>query len=48
MTVDEGFVTAVVDDPNTAEMAAILESIRQIMLDRILSPDIEEKYAEAA
>ncbi len=42
------FITAVLDDPNTAEMAAILESIRKMMLDRILSPDIEEKYAEVA
>jgi hypothetical protein len=41
-------ITAVLDDPNTAEMEAILESIREILLDRILSPVLEEKYAEAA
>lgn len=41
-------VTAVLDDPDAADMQAILDSIRGIMRDRILSPDIDEKYAEAA
>jgi hypothetical protein len=37
-------VTAVLDDPNTPDMQAILESIRTMMRERILSPDLEEKY----
>ena len=37
-------VTAVLDDPNTAEMQSILQSIRTLMHGRLL----EEKYAEAA
>lgn len=41
-------VTAVLDDPNTPEMQAILESIRNLMYERILSPGLEEEYAEAA
>lgn len=41
-------VTAVLDDPNTREMQVMLESMRNLMWERILSPYLEEKYAEAA
>jgi hypothetical protein len=41
-------ITAVMDNPDTPEMQALLESIRNMMYERILSPDLEEKYAEAA
>jgi hypothetical protein len=41
-------VTAVLDDPNTPEMQAMLEAIRNMMCERKLSPDFEEPWAEAA
>jgi hypothetical protein len=41
-------ITAVLDDPNTPDMQALLESIRSILRERILSPGLEGIYAEAA
>jgi hypothetical protein len=48
LILSQNSVTAVLDDPNTPEMQAILESIRNLMRERILSPELEEQYAEAA
>lgn len=42
------FVTAVVDDPDAIEMRQMLESIREMMCERILVPDIDKIYAEVA
>jgi hypothetical protein len=41
-------VTVVLDNPDTPEMQEILESIRDMMRERIMSPAIEETYAEVA
>jgi hypothetical protein len=41
-------ITAVLDDPSTAEMQMILDSIRTLMRERTLSPDMEEQYVEVA
>jgi hypothetical protein len=41
-------VTAVLDDPDTPEMRATLESMRNLLWERLPSPHLEEKYAEAA
>lgn len=36
------FITAVVDDPGAAEMKPLLESLRAALLDRVLTPGMEE------
>jgi hypothetical protein len=48
LILSEGFVTVVLEDPEAADMQAVLESIRGIQRDRLLSPHLEEKYGEAA
>jgi hypothetical protein len=48
LILDRDSVTAVLDDPATPEMQALLESMRNLLRERMLSPYLEEKYAEAA
>ncbi len=43
-----GFVTAVLDDPATAEMHSILDSIRNVLGMDILNTEAELTIAEAA
>ena len=36
------FITAVLDDPDAAEMKPLLESLREALLDRVLTPGMKE------